>query len=380
MISIWEKETFYAPQDVVIVGSGFVGLWCAFQLKKKRPQLKITIVDRGIIPTGASTRNAGFACFGSLSEVVYDAQTMGTDKMMELVEMRYKGLERIQKYFDSDLIDFDMCGGYELYDVSDKVGTAKLEENINYINSLFKPITGKKKTYRLADDAIASFGFGSTRHLVKNSLEGYLHSGKLVQALLSKVLGTGVQVFTQIGIKAFERTDDGLELQTSKDFKLFTKQLLVCTNAFANELLPGEDIVPARGQVLLTSPIENLPWKGTFHSDEGFYYFRNLGNRVLLGGARHRAFDEERTTDMNTSAFIQSELESYLDRVVLPKFKGEYTIECRWAGIMAMGSEKMPIVKEVERNVFCCVRMSGMGVALAPVVAQQVIEMMLDKL
>ena len=92
MISIWEKETFYAPQDVVIAGSGFAGLWSAFQLKKKHPALKITIVDLGVIPTGASTRNAGFACFGSLSEVVYDAQTMGTDKMLQFVEMRYKGL------------------------------------------------------------------------------------------------------------------------------------------------------------------------------------------------------------------------------------------------------------------------------------------------
>jgi glycine/D-amino acid oxidase-like deaminating enzyme len=45
MISIWEKESFYAPQDVVIVGSGFVGLWSALQLKKRNPKLKITIVD-----------------------------------------------------------------------------------------------------------------------------------------------------------------------------------------------------------------------------------------------------------------------------------------------------------------------------------------------
>jgi glycine/D-amino acid oxidase-like deaminating enzyme len=138
--------------------------------------------------------------------------------------------------------------------------------------------------------------------------------------------------------------------------------------------------VPARGQVLLTSPIENLSWKGTFHSDEGFYYFRNLGNKVLLGGARNKAFEEERTTDMNTSEFIQEQLEQYLDEVVLPHQKGQYIIEDRWSGIMAMGSEKMPIVKEVQPNIFCCIRMSGMGVALAPIVSQQITEMMLKQL
>jgi glycine/D-amino acid oxidase-like deaminating enzyme len=383
MISIWEKETFYAPQDVVIVGSGFVGLWSALQLKKKNPKMKITIVDRGIIPIGASTRNAGFACFGSLSEVVYDAQTMGTDKMLQLVEMRFKGLERIRKYFTDKAIDFELCGGYELYDHSGKISSERLQGNIQYINTLFKPIIGKKKTYKLVDESIEAFRFGTTRHLVKNNLEGYLHSGKLVQALLSKVQGMGVQVFSQTEIKSFQTAGEKIELQSFHPGSyqyLSTSQLLICTNAFAKELLPDEDIVPARGQVLLTSPIENLPWKGTFHSDEGFYYFRNLGNKVLLGGARNKAFDDERTTDINTSDFIQSQLENYLNEVVLPDFKGRYTIENRWAGIMAMGGEKMPIVKEVQPNIFCCIRMSGMGVALAPIVSQQVTQMMLDNL
>jgi gamma-glutamylputrescine oxidase len=380
MISIWEKETFYAHQDIVIAGSGFVGLWSALQLKKKNPQLKITIVDRGMIPTGASTRNAGFACFGSLGEVVYDAQTMGTDKLLQLVEMRYKGLERIQKYFDPELIDFDLCGGYELYDPSDKVTSEQLQENIAYINPLFKSITKKKKTYKLVDDDISTFGFSNTKHLVKNNLEGYLHSGKLVQALLSRVQGMGVQVFTQTEIRSFETIGDKIELTTTQPVRLSTTQLLICTNAFAKELLPDEDIVPARGQVLLTSPIQDLPWKGTFHSDGGFYYFRNLGNKVLLGGARNKAFDDERTTDMNTSDFIQAQLENYLNEVILPGFRSNYSVEHRWAGIMAMGTEKMPIIKEVQPNVFCCIRMSGMGVALAPVVSQKVTEMMLEKL
>jgi len=375
-ISIWEKETFFAHQDVIIVGSGLVGLWSAFYLKKKHPKLTLTIVDRGITPIGASTRNAGFACFGSLSELVWDAQTMGTDKMLELVELRFKGLERIAKYFGKKNIDFELCGGYELYEEG-IVATEKLQENIGYLNSLLKPITDTKKTYRLADEQITEFGFGKTKHLVKNNLEGFLHSGKLVQALLHKVQGMGVNVLNAIEIHCIDYGDKKIELRTNHPFNLSTTQLLLCTNAFTKNLLPELDIVPARGQVLLTSPIKNLPFRGTFHSDEGFYYFRNLGDKVLLGGARNKAFHNESTTDLSTSDFIQNELEKYLSEVVLPHFQNQYTIEYRWAGIMAFGKEKMPIVKQVSNNVFCAVRMSGMGVALAPVVAQQVSEMML---
>lgn len=375
-ISIWEKETFFAQQDVVIVGSGFVGLWSALLLKKKSPDLKITVIDRGFIPTGASTRNAGFACFGSLSELVGDAQTMGTNNMLEVAEMRFKGLEQIQKHFSKKQIDFDLCGGYELYEEG-VVTSDKLKENIDYLNSLLKPITDSKKTYRIADEKISTFGFEKTKHLVENKWEGYLHSGKLLQALLQKVQAMGVTVLNGIEITAIHPSNDKTIIETANTAQFTASQVLLCTNAFTRQLLPELDIVPARGQVLLTSPIENLPFIGTFHSDEGFYYFRNLEKRVLLGGARNKAFEEEATTEMQPSERIQKELEDYLAQVILPRFQHQYVIEHRWAGIMAFGKEKKPIVKQLSPHLFCAVRMSGMGVALAPVVAQKVAGMML---
>ncbi len=373
-LSVWEKESFFAQQGVIIVGSGFVGLWSAFYLKRKHPKLKVTILDRGITPIGASTRNAGFACFGSLSELMWDAQAMGVDAMLQLVEMRFKGLERIQKHFGKKEIDFELCGGYELYEPN-ALPADKLSEDIAYLNSLLKPITGTKKTYRLADEQLTEFGFGRTAHLVKNNLEGYQHSGKLVQALMQRVQGMGVQLLSAIEVQSFEKANGIIEITTNLPFKLTTTQLLLCTNAFTSKLLPEADVVPARGQVLLTSPINNLRFKGTFHSDEGYYYFRNLGDRVLLGGARNQAFDAEATFDMSVSSVIQQHLEQYLAEVILPNHNGDYTIEQRWAGTMAFGSEKAPIVKEVSEGIFCAVRMSGMGVALAPIVAQQVVEM-----
>jgi gamma-glutamylputrescine oxidase len=374
MVSIWEKETFLADQDVIIVGSGFTGLWSAIYLKKKKPDLKITILERGVIPTGASSRNAGFACFGSLTELVADANTIGKDQMLELVEMRYKGLQRIQKYFSRGAIDFDLCGGYEL--LEETTDTTEIESNINYLNSLLRDITGSKKTFRLEDDKIAEFGFGQTKHLVKNVQEGYLHSGKLLKALLQKVYSLDVQVLNGVEITELDAGKNGVQIKTKQGLNFFSKKVLVCTNAFGKHLLPQEEIIPVRGQVLLTSPISKLPWCGTFHSDEGFYYFRNLGKKILLGGARNKAFEAESTDEFGTTENIQQELERYLAEVILPNHKGDYTIEHRWSGIMGMGTERMPLIKEASPNVFCAVRLGGMGVALAPVAAQKVTELM----
>jgi len=77
---------------------------------------------------------------------------------------------------------------------------------------------------------------------------------------------------------------------------------------------------------------------------------------------------------MTISDRVQQELERFLGEVVLPG--RHYTIEHRWSGIMGMGSEKMPILRAVNDHVFCAVRMSGMGVALAPVIGEKVADMM----
>ena len=372
-LSVWEKESFFAPADIIIAGSGLVGLWSAYYLKKKAPSLSITIVERGLIPTGASTRNAGFACFGTLSELIAGVREMGEEQLLELTELRYKGLKKIGKVFKDREIGMERYGGHELIANAD---SNELRSQIDTFNRLLKKITGEQKIFRLQNEKIGRFGFAGIQHLIGNESEAQLHSGKLCQALLRLVQGMGVTVLNNMEIVGYEKVHGQVLLHIRNSPSLLSSQLLIATNAFARQLLPQLDITPARGQVIVTSPIENLPFQGTFHFDEGFYYFRNLGDRVLLGGARNKAFEEESTSEMTLSDTIQQELERFLREVILPE--KHYSIEHRWSGIMAMGAEKMPILRAVNDHVFCAVRMSGMGVALAPVVGEKIASLMTD--
>jgi gamma-glutamylputrescine oxidase len=368
-LSIWEKESFYAPCDLIIIGSGFVGLWSAYYLKKRNPRLSITIVDRGIIPTGASTRNAGFACFGSVTELMADSEKSGEESMLEIVAMRYRGLQKIRKTFRRAAIDYEELGGYELFTPGQPYDLDHLRTVIDGLNQKLRKIT-RNKAFYLNDEEIKNFGFAGVQHLVENRLEAQLHSGKLCMCLLQLVQSMGVQVLNNIEVKGFEKINGKITLNVAQGFQLSAERLLLCTNAFAKQLLPSLDVEPARGQVLVTSPISSLKFKGTFHFDEGFYYFRNLGKRVLLGGARNKAFDEEHSYEMTTTDRIQAELENFLRGVILPE--ENFRIEYRWSGIMGIGKEKKPIVEELEENIFCALRMSGMGVALAPEIGKTI--------
>jgi glycine/D-amino acid oxidase-like deaminating enzyme len=55
---------------------------------------------------------------------------------------------------------------------------------------------------------------------------------------------------------------------------------------------------PARAQVLITKPIDSLKIKGTFHMDRGYYYFRNIDNRVLIGGGRNLDLKKRKQIDL----------------------------------------------------------------------------------
>ncbi len=404
-ISVWEQSTYFAPKDLVIVGSGFVGLWTAYEAIHQNPKLQITILERGTIPSGASTRNAGFSCFGSVSELMSDVQLMGEAAMIETVKMRYDGLQRIQKVFKAKEIDYNQWGGYELFEgkktaknakgktskankganseLSELYDISKLENDIAYLNKILAPAlkTPKKNgkylpIYTNASKDIQKLGFQGIEALAFNQLEGQLNSAKLVLALQKAVQAKGVQILFSTEVKKFKSHKKGVTITTNLDAPLEAKQFLVCTNGFAKQLIPGLDVVPARGQVFITEPIKNLKFKGCFHFDEGYYYFRNLGNRLLLGGARNADFKNEKTYSLETSATIQKVLEDFMMKRILPQGSKKPKIELRWSGTMGIGTIKKPIIEQLQPNVYCAVRMSGMGVAIAPIVAQKALKLM----
>lgn len=366
MNSIWELDTFYRKRDIIIIGAGFSGLWTAISIKEKYPEKSVLIIERNAIPLGASTRNAGFACFGSLTEVIADSQKMGWEKTLELVTMRFDGLQKIQHYFKNSEIDFELNGGYEI--VNNEEPLAQIEA----VNEKLKAITGLDQTYTLKQDKIKEFGLGKSEFLIENPCEGSLHSGKLLQKLLEKCYELKIEFLFGTEVQNIVETNK-VEVQLSTDLFVIADQLIYCTNAFTSKFLKKENIIPARGQVLLTEPIDGLKLKGTFHYDEGYYYFRNVGNRVLLGGGRNQDFKTEETTAFETTEFLQNHLENFLKEVILPH--KVFKIALRWSGIMAMGVEKTPIVKQLSERQFCAVRLSGMGVALAPKIGEIMADM-----
>ncbi len=365
MLSYWEKET-YLNYDIIIVGAGITGLSSAISLMEKRPELKILVLEKSIFPSGASTKNAGFACFGSLTELLSDMEVMGKKESLALVQKRWNGLQKLRTRFTDEELGFEPLGGYELLAQSQVDVWSKMAE----VNQFLKPIFNAD-VFSNASDKIAEFGFNSStvKGLIYNCFEGQIHTGKTLDALLKRATGLGVKVLT--GTKVESVNNGKVEVASAENKVVFSAtKVIICTNAFTKELFPDVALAPGRGQVLITQPITNLKFKGTFHIDEGYYYFRNVGNRVLFGGGRHLDMKTEETTNHGINPMIEAKLLHILKNDLLPNQKFE--IDHQWSGIMAFGSVKTPILKWINQNTLLAVRLGGMGMALGSEMGEMV--------
>lgn len=367
-LSYWELKNWFTNVDYTVVGSGIVGLHAALRLRERFPDSKILVLEKGMLPHGASTKNAGFACFGSISEIIDDLKSHSEEEVFNLVQKRWKGLQLLRKRLGDERIDFKPFGGYELFLKEDESCYNECINKLPFINEILKPLFRADVFAKEID----RFGFNGIReHLVFNPFEAQIDTGNMMQALLREAVSENILILNRQTVTSFLDKEDEVEIVLG-DFSFMTKKVLFATNGFANELTNGA-VKPGRAQVLVTEPIKNLDVKGTFHLDRGYYYFRNIGDRILLGGGRNLDFDAETTTEFAQTEIVQNKLEQLLKEVILPN--QEFKIEHRWSGIMGIGNSKNPIVSQLSQNVYCGVRLGGMGVAIGSLIGTELADL-----
>ncbi len=369
-LSYWERKMYFDNIDFLVVGSGIVGVSCAYHMKKKHPNSKVLIVDKGILPMSASSKNAGFACFGSPSEILSDLRTMDSSKAWETIDKRWRGLKALEEWLGSKNIDLQINGSWDL--IKDPNKSEEIREFLPELNLEIKKITNQNNAIKEDFNAKKTFGFEQIDTLFNNTLEGQLDTAKLNLMLLKKMQEMEVPILRGIEVASFDQDAKSVKIETNIG-QIEASNLILCTNGFSEKLVPNLNVQPARAQVLITKPIQDLKIKGTFHFDEGYFYFRNVDKRILIGGGRNINFIQENTAEIGLKPDIQNAIEQILKTIVLPNTP--YEIDHRWAGIMGVGDFKSPIIKRINSKVCAGVRMGGMGVAIGTLVGKELADL-----
>jgi len=372
-VSFWEQDAML-DADFIIVGGGIIGLQTALELRAKRPHDRIVVLERGLLPSGASSRNAGFACFGSLTEILADIADIGEDAALAIVERRWRGLNGLRQRLSDEALGYEGFGGYEL--LFDQHLSAV--EQIDALNAKLQPLFGQT-IFSMDAQGLSDTRFGpQVKALVRNPLEGQIHSGRAMRSLAKRAAQQGIEIHTGAEVVGLEESGKEVRVRTAGERGLVFRAAAValCTSGITSKLLPECGITPGRGQVVVTSEIPDLSWRGTYHLDEGFYYFRNVGKRVLLGGGRNLDFSGEQTTEMELTERIQAALLRLLQETILAHHPFE--IEHRWAGIMGFTKDALPVVRKTSERVVLGFGCNGMGVALSSEIAADTAKLLIQ--
>lgn len=363
-ISYWE-HAHMLKSDVIIVGGGITGLSAALSLIDIHPALSITILEKGVLPSGATSKNAGFACFGSIAELEALRKESSMPEVMSLVKRRIDGLSLLRQRVPDEAMNFRLTGGGEW--VLDQWTDPR--PLIDIYNSALEETTGLRP-YQEADQMVDKYGWNKSKvkGFIANQAEGMIDSGMLMKHLQFLCHQKQIRILTGAEVINWDEDAHQVEIHTRQE-KFSCKLVLFCTNGFLKQQIPDAEVVPGRGQVLVTAPIPHLLFDGVFHFHEGYGYFRNINGRVLLGGGRNFFRSRETTYEHGITTEVQAFLEDILYTYILPGQRPE--IAFRWSGIMGFGGGKDPICQSYSARVFAAGRMQGMGVALGSGIAHE---------
>lgn len=361
MSSYWEKKSFWENIDFGIVGSGIVGLFAALRLKELFPESRVAVFERGALPSGASTRNAGFSCIGSLSELLDDLEALSEAEMLQLVRNRAAGLQKLRATLGDSRIGYADTGNFELFRKEDTALYEKCIAALPRFNALLHPVTGLKETFSLMRtpdlETLPGAALG-----IKNNFEGVLDTGKMMFELIQKSRKAGIEIYNGMKTESFEENTNGVRVLTEDKTEIAVKYLLFCTNAFAKNREVAAEIQPFRNQVFIYHMANHKIPAGGYHFDKGYVYFRPLDeDRILIGGGRNIDPTTESTSDFGQTEKIENYLKNLLENLMAAKLGSPVM---KWSGILASGPKKLPIVKMLSQRTGIAVRLGGMGVAI----------------
>ena len=284
-LSYWEHHYLLKDIDYLIVGAGLTGLQTAINIKETRDKATVVVIDRSPWSLGASTRNAGFACFANISEIIDDLNHHSAESVYQLIAKRYQGLNLLKSKFGENAIGYSQSGSTEVFTNQNRTELAHAIDSLQPINSILFEVLGLDQIFQYSSNSTLPNSCGS----ISNKFEGQLNAGKLYTTIYNYAAKLEIDILGGLELESWEMINSRVNLKMKGGMSLNSKNIILCTNGFSSELV-DEDIIPARGQVIVSEEVKELPCIGPHFFNKGYYYWRDIDNRILLGGARNLDF------------------------------------------------------------------------------------------
>ncbi len=362
-VSYWndksEGKTLNA--DISIVGGGIAGLSCAYWLQKEDPSLKIVLIEKYEIGSGATGRNAGFITCGSVEHFNRLVGKHGKEGALEIWRFSEDNLGLLkQEIIQNDEKDFlfEDRGSFSL--ASSESEFKELKESAKLMDSMDINVAVLEEN-EIKKELGAEKFVGGIHYINDASINPI----KLLHGIKSKFTDQ-VTLLENHEVFDIQTVGDSKLIRTNKT-NIESSIVILATNGYSAQLNKYFDdkIFPTRGQIMSTAPVPHF-MKGPCYANFVLDYFRQLPTgELIIGGFRQLQKDVEKGYSDETSDIIQKALEDFLQEHI-PAVRNT-PITHRWSGIMGFSVDGQPLVGSLPQDpqMYFCGGFTAHGLGLA---------------
>jgi gamma-glutamylputrescine oxidase len=303
--------------DVAVVGAGVTGCSCALTLAQAG--VRVRVHEAREVAGGASGRNGGFALRGGAMAYDVARAGFGTERAAQFWRLTERALERLAALAGNA---FRPRGSLRLAADEDEATSLKAEYEALRAD-------GFAAEWRPdLDGRLARRFHGAIFH----PPDGSLHPARWVRRLAAHAAQAGAEIREHSPVAALEELD--------------ADQVVVATDGYTRGLLDSLDraVKPTRGQVVVTEPLGEEYFACPHYARHRYDYWQQTEDlRLVLGGFRDRALDEESTAEEAITPVIQSRLDAFAAELVGDGPK----ITHRWSGIFGRTDDLLPVAGRV---------------------------------
>lgn len=369
-VSHWKRmrRPLEAPRsDVVVIGAGITGLASAYELAERG--LRVAILERHTLGSGASTRNAGYLMRGLAENYAWVTDHLGRESARLAWQWSQDNLELLRgRYGIADL------PGYQDRASSIVAGSAAEAEELRRSAAMMDADGFECSLQTMGSDTL---WWNLTPEVaLVNPGDAAVNPWEMVKRMRDALVSRHGERVTIVENAEVTRITESAVFTAEAMFP--ANGVLVCTNAWARELLPrlGSLVEPNRGQMMAVEA-PGVRLEASYYLNRGAEYVRQTREgTVIIGGKRKSREAEERTTSDAVTEAIQGELEAFARGLL----RCEFEVVARWAGTMGFSPSGLPIIAradEMAGEVWFCGGLTGHGMSLGARTAQAAVRAML---
>jgi glycine/D-amino acid oxidase-like deaminating enzyme len=350
-VSLWlerDVSPSYPPldgdvtADVAIVGAGIAGIAAAYFLASSGAN--VIVLEARRVADAASGRNAGFLLAGVAENFVAASRRYGEANALRIWRFTKRTQELARSLVKEHGIDCDLRWNGSDQIAGDDEEWQEILDSARRLSAAGVAVTVDPQS------RCATYGD-----------DGELHPVRWVRGLAAAAAKKGARIHETTRVQAVSAG----EARTARG-TVRAGAVVLCTNAYTAHLAPSR-VRPVRGQMLATAataPVFARP----AYANRGYQYWRQTADgRVLVGGWRDTAVDEEVGEDERTTDRIQAQLDAFLNEHGITA-----AVTHRWAGTMGFSHDALPYIGRIGERLFVCGGFTGHGMAFGPAAAELV--------